>query len=86
MMSTKRVFFHVPSLMTFRLRCAVHCRGSCIAEFLLDGDQDGPMNKTVDDLEEYDSNALGFCRMVASNYSKQLFAIYQNKEDPYFHP
>ncbi|RCV23581.1 hypothetical protein SETIT_5G018100v2 [Setaria italica] len=60
--------------------------GSCIAEFLLDGDRDGPLKKTIDDLEEHDSNALGFCRRVASNYSKQLFAIYQNKEDPYFHP
>ncbi|CAO2194230.1 unnamed protein product [Urochloa humidicola] len=61
-------------------------RGSCIAEFLLDGDRDGPLMKTIDDLEEHDTYALGFCRRVASNYSKQLFAIYQNKEDPYFHP
>ncbi|CAO2199600.1 unnamed protein product [Urochloa humidicola] len=61
-------------------------RGSCIAEFLLDGDRDGPLMKTIDDLEEHDAYALGFCRRVASNYSKQLFAIYQNKEDPYFHP
>ncbi|CAO2181421.1 unnamed protein product [Urochloa humidicola] len=61
-------------------------RASCIAEFLLDGDRDGPLMKTVDDLEEHDAYALEFCRRVASNYSKQLFAIYQNKEDPYFHP
>ncbi|RLM93371.1 chromodomain-helicase-DNA-binding protein 1-like [Panicum miliaceum] len=61
-------------------------RGSRIAEFLLDGDLYGPLNKTISDLEEYDRNALGFCRKVASHYSKQLFAIYQNKEDPYFHP
>ncbi|KAG2594817.1 chromodomain-helicase-DNA-binding protein 1-like [Panicum virgatum] len=61
-------------------------RGSRIAEFLLDGDLYGPLKKTISDLEEYDRNALGFCRKVASHYSKQLFAIYQNKEDPYFHP
>ncbi|CAO2205126.1 unnamed protein product [Urochloa humidicola] len=61
-------------------------RGSCIAEFLLDGDRDGPLKKTIHDLEEHDYCALGFCRRVASNYSKQLFAIYQNQEDPYFHP
>ncbi|KAF8643631.1 hypothetical protein HU200_066687 [Digitaria exilis] len=61
-------------------------RGSHIAEFLLDGDRDGPLKKTISDLEEYDPYALGFCHKVAKNYSKQLFAIYQNKEDPDFHP
>ncbi|CAL4952432.1 unnamed protein product [Urochloa decumbens] len=61
-------------------------RGSCIAEFLLDGDREGPVMKTIHDLEEHDCYALALCRRVASNYSKQLFAIYQNKEDPYFHP
>ncbi|KAL6627179.1 hypothetical protein ACP70R_030905 [Stipagrostis hirtigluma subsp. patula] len=61
-------------------------RGSCIAEFLLDGDLYGPLKKTVHDLEAYDRYALDFCRKVAARYSKQLFAIYQNKEDPYFHP
>ncbi|KAF8643630.1 hypothetical protein HU200_066686 [Digitaria exilis] len=61
-------------------------RGSRIAEFLLDGDLYGPLKKTIADLEQYDRSAIGFCRKVASRYSKQLFAIYQNKEDPYFHP
>jgi len=61
-------------------------RGSHIAEFLLDGDRDGPLMKTIPDLEKHDPSAVGFCRKVASNYSKQLFAICQNKEDPYFHP
>ncbi|XP_066313536.1 uncharacterized protein [Miscanthus floridulus] len=61
-------------------------RGSRIAEFLLDGDRVGPLKKTVSDLDEYDRYAFEFCRKVASHYSKQLFAIYQNKEDPYFHP
>ncbi|EES00045.1 RNA polymerase-associated protein LEO1 [Sorghum bicolor] len=61
-------------------------RGSRIAEFLLDGDRVGPVKKTVSDLDDYDHYAFEFCRKVASHYSKQLFAIYQNKEDPYFHP
>ncbi|XP_048562531.1 uncharacterized protein LOC125543276 [Triticum urartu] len=59
-------------------------RGSHIAEFLLDGDALGPPRKTVDDLEKYDKYALKFCQKIARHYSKQLFAIYQNKEDPYF--
>ncbi|WVZ72827.1 hypothetical protein U9M48_021229 [Paspalum notatum var. saurae] len=61
-------------------------RASCIAEFLLDGDPGGPLKKNIQDLEDYDRRALAFCRKVASHYSKQLFAIYQNKEDCYFHP
>ncbi|XP_037417645.1 uncharacterized protein LOC119281129 [Triticum dicoccoides] len=59
-------------------------RGSHIAEFLLDGDALGSPKKTVDDLEKYDKYALKFCQRIARRYSKQLFAIYQNKEDPYF--
>nr|XP_040259567.1 uncharacterized protein LOC109776802 isoform X2 [Aegilops tauschii subsp. strangulata] len=59
-------------------------RGSHIAEFLLDGDALGPPKKTVDDLQKYNPDALEFCRKIAAHYSKQLFAIYQNKEDPYF--
>ncbi|TVU22915.1 hypothetical protein EJB05_32636 [Eragrostis curvula] len=61
-------------------------RASFIAEFLLDGDPNGPLTKTVDDLKAKDPDAFGYCQMLASNYSKQLFAIYQNKEDSYFHP
>uniref|UniRef100_A0A0E0BZ54 Uncharacterized protein n=1 Tax=Oryza meridionalis TaxID=40149 RepID=A0A0E0BZ54_9ORYZ len=61
-------------------------RGSSIAEFLLDGDTFGPLKKTVHDLEQYDRYALEFCHKLSARYSKQLFSIYQNKEDPYFHP
>uniref|UniRef100_A0ACD5VUQ9 Uncharacterized protein n=1 Tax=Avena sativa TaxID=4498 RepID=A0ACD5VUQ9_AVESA len=59
-------------------------RGSDIAQFLLDGDASGHLKKTVQDLEEYDRYGLKFCHKIASHYSKQLFAIYQNQEDPYF--
>ena len=59
-------------------------RGSNIAQFLLDGDAAGPLKKTAQDLEKYDWYALEFCHKMALRYSKQLFAIYQNKEDPYF--
>ncbi|XP_037427197.1 uncharacterized protein LOC119292466 [Triticum dicoccoides] len=59
-------------------------RGSHIAQFLLDGDAAGPLKKTVQDLEKYNRHALKFCHKIALRYSKQLFAIYQKKEDPYF--
>ncbi|KAG6491694.1 hypothetical protein ZIOFF_046630 [Zingiber officinale] len=61
-------------------------RGSMVAEFLTDGDPNGPLKKTVQDLEKYDPTALSFCRKLASRYSKQLFTIYQSKEDPLFLP
>jgi len=78
--------FSCAQLTAIWLHSAVHCRASGIAEFLLDGDLYGPVKKTISDLGEYDRYALEFCHMMASHYSKQLFAIYQNKEDPYFHP
>ncbi|XP_020156604.1 uncharacterized protein [Aegilops tauschii subsp. strangulata] len=59
-------------------------RGSRVAQFLLDGDAAGPLKKTAQDLEKYDRRALEFCHKMAFRYSKQLFAIYQKKEDPYF--
>ncbi|KAK1663274.1 hypothetical protein QYE76_051433 [Lolium multiflorum] len=59
-------------------------RGSRIAQFLLDGDASGPLKKTAPDLKKYDRYGLQFCHKMAFRYSKQLFAIYQSKEDPYF--
>ncbi|XP_047058350.1 protein bfr2-like [Lolium rigidum] len=59
-------------------------RGSRIAQFLLDGDASGPLKKTAQDLKKYDRYGLQFCHKMAFRYSKQLFAIYQSKEDPYF--
>jgi hypothetical protein len=59
-------------------------RGSNIAQFLLDGDASGPLKKTVQDLEKYHPRGLKVCHRMALRYSKQLFAIYKNKEDPYF--
>ncbi|WOL08293.1 hypothetical protein Cni_G17046 [Canna indica] len=61
-------------------------RGSMIAEFLTDGDPSGPLKKTIQDLKNYDSKALDYCHKFATRYSKQLFSIYQNKEDPFFRP
>ncbi|URE20173.1 Nucleotide-sugar transporter [Musa troglodytarum] len=61
-------------------------RGSTMAEFLTDGDPFGPLKKSVKDLENYDRKAIDYCHKLANRYSKQLFTIYQNKEDPFFHP
>ncbi|XP_008792315.2 uncharacterized protein LOC103708939 [Phoenix dactylifera] len=61
-------------------------RGSLMAEFLLDGDPHGPLKKSAQELERYDPQGLDYCYKLATRYSKQLFTIYQNKEDPYFLP
>ncbi|KAL6850115.1 hypothetical protein ACP4OV_020742 [Aristida adscensionis] len=83
LISNKQGFSHTDATSAQRVQVQL---GSHIAEFLLDGDLHGPLRKTVHQLEEHDPNARKFCQKVASHYSKQLFTIYQNKEDPYFIP
>jgi len=61
-------------------------RGSTLAEFLTDGDPEGDLKKSVKELQEYDPQAVQLCRRLATHYSKQLFEIYKNKEDPLFLP
>ncbi|KAJ0542113.1 hypothetical protein HanPSC8_Chr09g0370301 [Helianthus annuus] len=61
-------------------------RGCMLAEFLTDGDPNCDLNKTVEELKEYGSKEVKLCRALAATYSKQLYEIYQNKEDPYFLP
>ncbi|KAI3508359.1 hypothetical protein L1887_23365 [Cichorium endivia] len=61
-------------------------RASKLAEFLTDGDSGGDLNKTVEELKEYDSKGIKLCIHLATKYSKQLFEIYQKKEDKYFRP
>ncbi|XP_065868603.1 uncharacterized protein [Euphorbia lathyris] len=61
-------------------------RGSELAEFLMDGDPEGDLKKSKEQLEEYGSSAVDLCRTLATRYSKQLFEIYKNKEDPLFLP
>ncbi|XP_059304672.1 uncharacterized protein LOC132056470 [Lycium ferocissimum] len=64
-----------------------HCdafRGSTLAEFLTDGDPQGDMKKSLKELQAYDPKGVEVCITLATRYSKQLFAIYKNKEDPFF--
>ncbi|CAK7324103.1 unnamed protein product [Dovyalis caffra] len=61
-------------------------RGSKLAEFLIDGDPSGDLKKSVQELQEHNSNGVKLCQKLATHYSKQLFQIYKNKEDPLFLP
>lgn len=65
-----------------------HCdayRGTSLAEFLTDG-SGGELRKSVEELKQYSAKGIEVCRELAKRYSKQLFAIYKNKEDPFFVP
>lgn len=65
-----------------------HCdayRGTSLAEFLTDG-SGGELRKSVEELKQYSAKGIEVCRELAKRYSKQLFAIYKNKEDPFFLP
>ncbi|GFP81076.1 hypothetical protein PHJA_000250900 [Phtheirospermum japonicum] len=60
--------------------------GSDLAEFLTYGDPEGDVTKTVDELHKFNPEGVEECRRLARRYSRQLFEIYQNREDPFFHP
>lgn len=61
-------------------------RGSQLAQFLTDGNPQGDVIKSVKELQEHDPKGLEKCWSLAQRYSKQLFEIYKNKEDPLFLP
>ncbi|MED6216263.1 hypothetical protein PIB30_005851 [Stylosanthes scabra] len=59
-------------------------RGSTLAEFLTNGDPSVDLKKSVKELEEYDPEGVELCSTLAVVYSRQLYEIYKNKEDPFF--
>ncbi|ESW09560.1 hypothetical protein PHAVU_009G137300 [Phaseolus vulgaris] len=59
-------------------------RGSTLAEYLTHGDPRGGLKKSVKELHEHDPKAVELCRTFAIRYSKQLYQIYINKENPFF--
>ncbi|KAJ0261714.1 Uncharacterized protein HA466_0047820 [Hirschfeldia incana] len=59
-------------------------RGTRIGQFLTDGDPEGDLKKTVEELRSFEFNAVEICGDLARKYSKQLFEIYNNREDPFF--
>jgi hypothetical protein len=49
------------------------------------GTTDGPVVKTVKQFKgTFRKEAVTYCSNMCIHYSKQLFEIYQNDEDPYF--
>lgn len=58
-------------------------RVTTIAKFLIDGDPNGKMTRSVADLQKHDRVE---CKRLAAKYSKQLFDIYKKRNDPLFSP
>ncbi|KAJ4825998.1 hypothetical protein Tsubulata_027591, partial [Turnera subulata] len=61
-----------------------HCdaeRGSNLALLLTEGD---PWSDPKKSIEELHPKAVELCRTLATRYSRQLFDIFKNKEDPFF--
>ncbi|CAH8279468.1 unnamed protein product [Arabidopsis lyrata] len=59
-------------------------RGTSIALFLTDGDPAGDLKKSVEHLKSFKFEDVKKCEILACKYSKQLFEIYNNREDPFF--
>lgn len=56
-----------------------------VASFLMGDTNIGPVVKTVKELkDEWSEATVTYCSDMCNHYSKQLFEIYVNKEDPYF--
>lgn len=59
-------------------------RGCTLGGFLTDDSPYDGLKKTVEELEEYNPEGVEICRTLALKYSKQIFEIFKNKEDPNF--
>uniref|UniRef100_A0A0A8Z7R3 Uncharacterized protein n=1 Tax=Arundo donax TaxID=35708 RepID=A0A0A8Z7R3_ARUDO len=59
-------------------------RATELAEFLLDGNLQGPLKRTTEELMKHDPQAHNFLEKMVLRYSEQLFDIYMNKRDPFF--
>lgn len=59
-------------------------RGVALATFLVNGDREGRLKRSVAELEKFDPNGALNCRYIAFNHSALLFEIYKKKADPFF--
>ncbi|KAK4422536.1 hypothetical protein Salat_1836100 [Sesamum alatum] len=67
------VFSHIDSIS-----------GRELAEYLIDGDPELRLKKSVSDVKEQHPDVLSKCRKLATIYHEKLFEIYCNREDPFF--
>ncbi|XP_011073624.1 uncharacterized protein LOC105158540 isoform X1 [Sesamum indicum] len=67
------VFSHIDSIS-----------GRVLAEYLIDGDPELRLKKSVSDVKEGRPDVLSKCRKLANIYHEKLFEIYCDRKDPFF--
>ncbi|GFP82523.1 hypothetical protein PHJA_000395300 [Phtheirospermum japonicum] len=63
------------------------CTGDCgcaLAEYLIDGDRELRLRKSVSEVKKERPDVIGQCRKLASVYVEKLFQIYCAADDPFF--
>ncbi|KAL6578767.1 hypothetical protein OROMI_008983 [Orobanche minor] len=58
--------------------------GCALAEYLIDGDKELRLRKSVSEVRKQRPDAIAQCRKLANIYVEKLFAIYCTGEDPLF--
>ncbi|CAA0838799.1 Unknown protein [Striga hermonthica] len=59
-------------------------RGCALAEYLIDGDKELRLRKSVSQVKMRRPEAIGVCRKLANFYVEKLLAVYRSGEDPLF--
>ncbi|KAI3468644.1 hypothetical protein Pfo_025307 [Paulownia fortunei] len=59
-------------------------RGRTLAEYLIDGDPELRLRKSVPEIKQQFPDVLNQCRRLATDYYENLFILYCNGEDPFF--
>lgn len=55
-----------------------------MGRFLTDDSPYDGLKKTMEELDEYNPEGVEICSDLALKYSKQIFDIFKNNEDPHF--
>ncbi|KAL8064042.1 hypothetical protein ABFX02_01G065800 [Erythranthe guttata] len=61
-------------------------RGRDLAEYLIDGDSELRLKKSVSEVKREFPDAINKCRILAVDYHEKLFMLYCSEEDPSFGP
>ncbi|KAL7159964.1 hypothetical protein ABFS83_01G063100 [Erythranthe nasuta] len=61
-------------------------RGRDLAEYLIDGDSELRLKKSVSEVKREFPDAINKCRILAVDYYEKLFMLYCSEEDPFFGP
>ncbi|KAL0371892.1 UNVERIFIED_CONTAM: hypothetical protein Scaly_0870800 [Sesamum calycinum] len=81
------VFSHIDSISLYLYVLdifEIFSSGRALAEYLIDGDPELRLKKSVSDVKEERPDVLSKCRKLATVYIEKLFKIYCNREDPFF--